>query len=62
MKVKELDELAKMKKFATQLLTGTSPKIEVEVGGQKIACTGERARDVGAGIMLCVRALENVAK
>ncbi len=60
MKVAELEELARMKKMATKLLTGKSPKIEVEVGGQKIACAGERARDIGAGIMLCVRAMENV--
>ncbi len=60
MKVEELEELAKMKKIATKLLTGKAPKIEVEVGEQKISCTGERARDVGAGIMLCVRSLEYV--
>lgn len=61
MKVAELDELARLKTMATKLLTGKSPKIEVEVGTQKISCAGERARDVGAGIMLCVRSMEHVA-
>ncbi len=55
----ELEELAKMRVFATKLLTGKAPKIEVEVANQKISCTGDRARDVGAGIMLCVRSLES---
>lgn len=61
MKVEELEELARMRKFATQLLTGKSPKIELEVAGQTIACTGQRAQDIGAGIMLCVRSLEHVS-
>lgn len=62
MKVEELEELGRMRKFATQLLTGKAPKIELEVGGQKISCTGQRAQDVGAGIMLCVRSLEQAGK
>ncbi len=61
MKAAEMEELARMRKFATQLLTGKSPKIELEVGGQKVSCCGQRAQDIGAGIMLCVRSLEHVA-
>lgn len=62
MKVAELEELARMKQFATKLLTGKDPKIELEVAGKTMACTGDRARDVGAGIMLCVRSMEQAAK
>ena len=62
MKVAELEELGRMKQFAIKLLTGKDPKIELEVGGKTMACTGDRARDVGAGIMLCVRAMEQASK
>ena len=61
MKAAELEELDRMRKFATQLLTGKAPKIELEVSGQKVSCTGQRAQDIGAGIMLCVRSLEQAA-
>lgn len=62
MNVEELEELARMRKFATQLLTGKAPKIELEVSGQKVSCTGQRAQDIGVGIMLCVRSLEQAAR
>lgn len=58
MESNELETLIKLRKFATELLTDRKPTLEIKIDGEPFSAKGNRARDIGNGMMIAIQAME----